>query len=80
MTFENSMKKTNTFLDKTIHITAGCNVHLHGLRNKMVPLLKPCILVNLNKALNFTITPINRIMTLETIVSRIKSITTTSLT
>ncbi len=74
------VRKLSTFLNTTIHITPTCNVHLHGHQNKMVPLMKPSILANLNKALSFAITLISQIMTFETIVSRIESITTTSVT
>ncbi len=35
------MEKMNTLLDEMIHIT-----HIHGRRNKVVPLMKPFILVD----------------------------------
>jgi hypothetical protein len=81
MTFENFIvEKMSTFPDKTIHIAPRCDVHLHGHRNKMVPLMKPSTLADLNKALSFTIAPISRIMTFKAIVSRTRLITTTSIT
>ncbi len=43
-----TMEKTSTFPDETIHITLGCAMHLHGHWNKMMPLMKPSILVDLN--------------------------------
>jgi hypothetical protein len=49
------MEKMGTFHDETIHIMLRCIVHLHGHWNKMVPLMKPSILVNLAMTLNFTI-------------------------
>ncbi len=42
-----------TLLDEMIHITPRCVVHLHGHRNKVVPLMKPFILANLSNGANF---------------------------
>ncbi len=42
-----------TLLDEMIHIMPGCIVHLHGHWNKMVPLVKPSILGNLNNGIKF---------------------------
>jgi hypothetical protein len=47
------MEKTNTFTNETIHITFKCVVHLHGHWNKVVPLMKPSILINLNNGVKF---------------------------
>ncbi len=47
------MEKMNTFLDETIHITPKCAMHLHDHWNKMVPLVKPSILVDLNNGVKF---------------------------
>ncbi len=47
------MEKTNTPLDETIHIMPKCAMHLHGHRNKMVPLMKPFILADLNNSVKF---------------------------
>jgi hypothetical protein len=47
------MKKTNKFPNETIDITPECNVHLHSHQNKMVPLLKPSILVALSNGAKF---------------------------
>jgi hypothetical protein len=49
MTFRLSIvEKMNTFLDESIHIMPKCIVHLHGHQNKLVPLMKPSILVNIS--------------------------------
>ncbi len=54
MIFRSSiMEKTSTLLDETIHITPGCVVHLHGNWNKMVPFMKPFILVDLSNGTKF---------------------------
>jgi hypothetical protein len=42
------VKKTSMFLDKMIHITHKCAIHLHGHLNKMVPLIKHFILMDLS--------------------------------
>ncbi len=47
------VEKTSTFLDETIHIMFGCAVHLHGHRNKMVPLLKLFIFADLSNDIKF---------------------------
>jgi hypothetical protein len=47
------MEKMGTLHDETIHIMHGCVVHLHGHRNKMVPLLKPSIFVDFNNDTKF---------------------------
>jgi len=47
------MEKTNTFLNEMIHITHGWTMHFHGRRNKMVPLMKPSILVDFTNGVKF---------------------------
>jgi len=47
------MEKTSTFPNEMIHITPKYVVHLHGHRNKMVPLMKPFILANFNDGVKF---------------------------
>jgi hypothetical protein len=49
------MEKMGTLPNETIHITLGCIVHLHGHQNKIVPLMKPFILVDLNDGIKFHI-------------------------
>lgn len=41
------VKKTSMFLDKTINIMHKCVIHLHGHLNKVVPHIKPSILMDL---------------------------------
>jgi hypothetical protein len=54
MTFWSSIvEKTGTFLDETINITLECTMHLHGHRNKVVPLMKPFILVDIKNGVKF---------------------------
>jgi hypothetical protein len=54
MTLQRSIvEKTNTFLDETTHITFECAMHLHGHRNKVAPLMKTAILVNLSNGTKF---------------------------
>jgi hypothetical protein len=48
MTYYLSMENTSTLSKEIIHITFRCAMHLHGHRNKMVPLMKPFILTDLN--------------------------------
>ncbi len=43
----------NTLPDETIHITPKCVVHLHGHQNKLVPLMKPYMLVNISNGVKF---------------------------
>jgi hypothetical protein len=47
------MEKMSTLPDETIHITPKCVMHLHGHWNKMVPLTKLSILVDLNNRTKF---------------------------
>jgi hypothetical protein len=47
------VEKMNTPLDETIHIMIVCVVHIHGYRNKVVPLMKPFILANFNNGIKF---------------------------
>jgi hypothetical protein len=71
----------DTLFDETIHIMLEDIVHLHGHQNKMLPLMKPFILRFLTITLNFVIISfVAQLMTFETIVSNIGSITTTSTT
>jgi hypothetical protein len=39
--------------NETIHITPRCTMHFHGHQNKMVPLMKPFILVDFNNGIEF---------------------------
>jgi hypothetical protein len=71
------MKKTNTLLDETIHITPECNVHLHGHQNKMVPLMKPSIFV---MTLSYAIAHVGQLMTFKATVFRVRAVTITSAT
>jgi cAMP phosphodiesterase len=74
------MKKTSIILDEMIHIMLGCTMHLHGHGNKMVPFIKPSILMHLIMALSFVVAFVGQLMTLTAIVSHVKSVTTTSTT
>jgi hypothetical protein len=47
------VEKTGTFPDEMIHITPGCAMHFHGHWNKVVPFMKPSILVDLNNGIKF---------------------------
>ncbi len=47
------MEKMGTFLDETIHIMPKSTVHLHGHWNKLVPLMKPFILMDLSNGVKF---------------------------
>ncbi len=47
------MKNIDTLLDEMVHIMFECVVHLHGYQNKVVPLMKPSILVDLNNDAKF---------------------------
>jgi hypothetical protein len=47
------LEKANTLLDETIHIMHEFTMHLHGHQNKMVPLIKPSILVDLSNGIKF---------------------------
>jgi hypothetical protein len=47
------VEKTNTLLDKMIHIMFGCTMHFHGHQNKVVPFMKPFIFVDLNNGAKF---------------------------
>jgi len=47
------VEKTGTFLDETIDITLECTMHLHGHRNKVVPLMKPFIFADINNGVKF---------------------------
>jgi hypothetical protein len=41
------MKKTNTLFNETIYIMFKCVIHLHGHRNKVMPVMKPSILATI---------------------------------
>jgi hypothetical protein len=69
------VEKTNTFLDEMIHITPGCTMHLHGHWNKMVPRLKPSILMDLSNGTKFRNCTYS--LTLKATISHIRSINTT---
>jgi hypothetical protein len=47
------VEKMGTLPDETIHIAVGWVVHLHGHWNKVVPLVKPFIFVNLSNGAKF---------------------------
>ncbi len=47
------VEKMNTLLDETINITPECVMHLHDHRNKVVPFMKPSILVDLRNGVKF---------------------------
>jgi hypothetical protein len=47
------VKKMNTFPSETIHIMFRCAMHLHGNLNKVVPFMKPSILVDLRNGVKF---------------------------
>jgi hypothetical protein len=51
--FDHLLWKKQTFFDEMIHIMHGCIMHLHGHRNKVVPLVKPFILSNINNGAKF---------------------------
>ncbi len=54
MTFRSFIvEKMNTLPNEIIHITPRCVVHLHGHRNKMVPLMKPIIFMDINNGVKF---------------------------
>jgi len=54
MTSQSSiMEKTSTFPDEKIHIMPKDVVHFHGHQNKMVPHMKPFILVDLSNEAKF---------------------------
>ncbi len=54
MNFQSSIvEKMGTLLNETIHITPECVMHLHGHQNKMVPFMKPFILVDFNNGVKF---------------------------
>jgi hypothetical protein len=79
MTSQSSiMDKRGTLPNETIHITPKCIVHLHGHWNKMVYLMKPSVLAVLTMSLRFETTLVDRLMTFETTISRVRFITTTS--
>jgi hypothetical protein len=63
MTFRTSiLEKMGMFPNETIHIPPRCTVHLHGHQNKVVPFMKPSILVDLSngtKIRNYTCWLIN---------------------
>jgi hypothetical protein len=47
------VEKMCTLFDETIHIMPKCTMHLHGHQNKVMPLMKPSILVDLNNGTKF---------------------------
>lgn len=54
MTSQSSiMKKTSTLHNETIHITPKYDLHLHDHYNKMMPFMKPSMLVDLNNDAKF---------------------------
>ncbi len=72
------VEKMSTLLDETTYITLECIMHLHGHWNKMVLFIKPFRLVDFSNGVKFhncTCWLTND--TQKTIVSCVKSITTT---
>jgi hypothetical protein len=53
MTFQLPIVEKMGTLDEMIHIPPRCSVHLHGRRNKVVPLMKPFILVDISNGAKF---------------------------
>ncbi len=47
------VEKMGTLFDETIHITLGCAMHLHCHQNKVVPFMKPTILVDFSNGIKF---------------------------
>ncbi len=47
------VEKMNTLFNGTIHTMFGCVVHLHGYRNRVMPLMKPSTLVNFSNSVKF---------------------------
>jgi hypothetical protein len=47
------LEKANTLPNETIHITFEFTMPLHGHQNKMVPLMKPFILVDFSNGTKF---------------------------
>ncbi len=47
------VEKIGTLPNETIHIMPGCAMHLHCHQNKVVPLMKPSILVDFNNGNKF---------------------------
>jgi hypothetical protein len=74
------VEKMSTLLDETIHITLACVVHLHGHWNKMVPLMKPFILADINNNVKFHNCTCWLIMTFVATIFHVKSIATTLVT
>jgi hypothetical protein len=72
------MEKTSIFPDEKIHITFECVVHLHGHRNKVMPLMKPLYLQIIAMALSLKVAPINELMAFKDIVFYVKLIIITS--
>jgi hypothetical protein len=48
-----TVKKITTLPDETTHITLGFVVHFHGHQNKVVPLMKPYVLVDRSNGAKF---------------------------
>jgi len=72
------VEKTGTLPNETIHITPEYTMHLHGHHNKVVPLMKPFIFADLNNGVKFYNYTTSWLMTLETTISHIELVTTTS--
>ncbi len=69
------MEKTSTLFVEMIHIMPECVVHLYDHQNKVMPLIKPSIFVDLNNGVKFHSCTANQLMTLEATISLIGSIT-----
>jgi hypothetical protein len=67
----------DTFPNEMIHITHGCDVHLHGHQNNVMPLMKSSILANFSNDAKFRHYTHWLTMTLEAIVFLVKLVTTT---
>ncbi len=49
------MEKMDTFPDETLHIMLECAMYFHGHQNKVVPLIKPSMLVDISNDTNFAV-------------------------
>jgi hypothetical protein len=47
------VEKMGTLPNEMIHIMPKCIMHLYGHRNKVVPLMKPFIFLDLNNGVKF---------------------------
>jgi hypothetical protein len=73
--WSSTMEKTNTLFVEMIHIMPECVVHLYDHQNKVMPLIKPSIFVDLNNGAKFHNYTTNQLMTHEATISLTGSIT-----